>query len=600
MNIAVLGAGGREHALVWRLRRDGHRVTAMPGSAGIGDCLPVDLNDDDAIVAALQQFRAELVVIGPEGPLARGLADVLRQHGLLVVGPGITGAQLEASKAFAKAFMVRHGVATARAVTVHGMGEALDALPQFAHGVVMKFDGLAAGKGVIVCDTVAEAEQAVRMLTSRHGNEATLVLEEKLRGREVSVLALVDGTTALVLPPAQDHKRLLDGDKGPNTGGMGAYCPVPWFTPAMLSEVRRLIIDPTLRGLQHDGIAFRGVIYFGVMVTAGGPKLLEYNARFGDPETQVVLPQIAGDFGELLHRTATAALAGAAVKTVHGFSVGVVLAAANYPDKPELGVPIQWDEQRVPLCFHAGTAEVGGHWHSNGGRVLTVVGRGDVFELAQSNAYAAVAQIDFPRHQHRSDIGKQALPRRAAILFSGRGSNLGALLAQAHTGCLAGLAEVVLAVTNVPAAGGLEVARHAGVPTLVLPSQGKPRAEFDAELVATLQRHRVQLVVLAGFMRILSPAVVAAFPRRIINIHPADTRAHQGLHGYEWAQAQGLAETLVTAHLVDAGLDTGPILAQATVDLRGARDIDEIVDRGLAVEHAMYGRAIADYVLENL
>lgn len=600
MNIAVIGSGGREHALVWRLLRDGHRVVALPGSDGIPGSIAVDITDDNALLAVLHDAQAELVVIGPEAPLARGLADVLRVAGLAVVGPGKAGARLEASKSYAKAFMQRHGVATAPAVTVHGVTEARQHLAQFATGVVVKFDGLAAGKGVVVCESVKEAEAALQQLGARYGDDATLVLEDRLRGREISVLALVDGTTAVLLPPAQDHKRLLDGDLGPNTGGMGAYCPVPWCTAQMLADIETQIVAPTLRGLQAEAIDFRGVLYFGVMVTAAGPRLLEYNTRFGDPETQVVVPQIGGDFGELLRRTATANLAGVAVESVPGYAVGVVLAAPDYPESPKTGLPIHGLEQRVRLFFHAGTRRVADRWETAGGRVITCVGQAETFDQARTEAYAAAEAIAFDGAQRRSDIGKQAMPRRVAVLFSGRGSNLGALLQASGGGCLRSLAQIVVAVTNVAGAAGCTVAQQFGVPIATLPSRGRTRAEFDADLVSLLRHKQVELVVLAGFMRVLSSAVIEAFPGRIVNIHPADTRQHQGLHGYLWAWNQGLAQTWVTVHLVDASLDTGPILVQTPVDLHGAVDVGEVERRGLAVEHATYAQAIAHYVLENL
>ncbi|MBM4345085.1 MAG: phosphoribosylamine--glycine ligase [Deltaproteobacteria bacterium] len=600
MKVAVLGAGGREHALVWRIGRDGHTVACLPGSDGIPGSVPVDLADPMAVTAALRAFSAELVVIGPEAPLQAGLADDLRAAGFAVVGPGRAGAQLEASKGFAKQFMVRHGVATAQYVAVRGADQACEALDGFAAGVVVKYDGLAAGKGVVVCDDRAQAAAAIADLCALHGADAPLVLEQRLRGREVSVLALVDGAHALLLPPAMDHKRLLDDDAGPNTGGMGAVCPVPWCTPARLADIERAIVRPTLAGLAADGIAYRGVLYFGVMVTAAGPKLLEYNARFGDPETQAVLPMVAGDFTALLAATAAGELAGRSVTAASGAAVAVVLAAAGYPGTPRKGDALFGLDGVAAPVFHAGTRRSANGWLSNGGRLLAVLGQGDDVGAARAAAYGELDKVLLAGGQARTDIGHKALPLRAAVLFSGRGSNLGALAAATQpNGPLRGLATLALALSNRPDAAGIAVAQSHGIPIAVLPSKGLDREAHDAQVVDALRAADIELVLLAGYMRVLSPVFVRAFAGRIFNIHPADTRAHQGLHGYDWAWQQRLAQTWVTVHLVDEGLDTGPIVAQAPVDLAGCTSLSDVEARGLAVEHTLYAQAVAGWLLEN-
>ncbi len=617
MKVAVLGSGGREHALVWRVGRDGHTVACFPGSDGIPGSQPANLADHGGVAQALRAFGAELVVIGPEAPLQAGLADDLRAAGFAVVGPGKAGAQLEASKVFAKQFMLRHGVATARFVAVRGATQALAAIDSLESGIVVKFDGLAAGKGVIVCDDRTQAAQAIAELCAQYGADAPLVLEERLHGREVSVLALVDGERTLLLPAAMDHKRLLDGDLGPNTGGMGAVCPVPWCTADRLAEIERAIVQPTLAGLRADGIAYRGVLYFGVMFGADGPKLLEYNARFGDPETQAVLPMVEGDFTALLVATAAGDLTGHAVQTAAGAAVAAVLAAAGYPGMPRKGDPIVGIGRLATAVFHAGTRRLGNGWVSNGGRLLAVLGTGDDVAAARETAYAGLGKLVLGGGQARTDIGCNALPRRAAVLFSGRGSNLGALLAAAQSGpgCgqastpvrqqmpqtspLHGLLTITLALTNRADAGGIAVANAAGVPVAVIPSRGLDRDSHDAQVIDRLRAHDIDLVLLAGYMRVLSPAFVQAFAGRIFNIHPADTRAHQGLHGYQWAWKQGLAETFVTVHRVDEGLDTGPIVAQARVDLAGCQSLADVEARGLAVEHTLYAKAVAGWLLEN-
>lgn len=599
MRVVVIGSGGREHALVWRLLRDRCEVFCLPGSAAIAGSLAVDGDDDDSIVAKVLELAIDLVVIGPEAPLQRGLADRLRAHGLAVVGPDRNGAQLEASKAFAKQFMDKHGVATARYRQARGHNQALALLSEFCDGVVVKFDGLAAGKGVIVCADQQQAKQAVAQLCANYGQDAELVLEERLRGREVSVLALADGKRALLLPTAQDHKRLRDNDCGPNTGGMGAICPVPWCTPARLAAIDAAIVQPTLRGLQAEGIDYRGVLYFGIMETATGPKLLEYNARFGDPETQAVLPQVGGDFSQLLLATARGDLTGQQVQMLPGFSVAVVVAAHGYPQSARKNDLISGLNDVETPVFHAGTRHNGTDWYSRGGRLLAVLGQGQSLQAAQQQAYTAVTKIHIADGQLRTDIGKGSLAKRAAVLFSGRGSNLAALLQATRDGPLQGLLDIVLTVSNQPQAGGIAVAQQFGVAVAVLPSKGLDRQLHDRQLLTLLAEADIDCVLLAGYMRVLTPTFVKTFAGRIVNIHPADTQLHQGLHGYQWAWEQRLQKTKITVHLVDEGLDTGTILAQAEVDLSGAQSLDQVEARGLNAEHALYARTVAGWLLER-
>jgi phosphoribosylamine---glycine ligase len=601
VKIAVLGSGGREHALALRLRADGHTVLGIPGSHAIGAPLNVSLTDHKAVCDSAR--GSDLVVVGPEAPLADGLADSLRAAGLPTLGPGKAGARLETSKAFAKLFMQRHNVATARSVTVQSTQEARGTLASFeplvSNGIVIKFDGLAAGKGVFVCKNEAEALTALGEIEVRYGANCTLVLEERLRGREVSILALTDGADVVPFPPAQDHKRLLDGDQGPNTGGMGAYCPVPWCSARVLADIHAQIIVPTLRGLAADAIAFRGILFFGVMVTPDGPKLLEYNTRFGDPETQALMPRVDGDLGALFLRTARGELAGATMQVRPGYSVAVVLAAAGYPNAPQKGDVITGLESATTgtTVVHAGTTRERDTWKTAGGRVLTVVGEGASFREARARAYEQVQAIKARGLQHRTDIAKHGEPRRIAILFSGRGSNMSALLESMRSGVLEGFATPALALTNRAEAEGIQVARSYNVPVLTLPSKDRSREDYDGALVAALKEARIDYIVLAGFMRILTRHVVDAFPGRILNIHPADTAKHQGLHGYAWAFENKLEQTHVTVHIVDHGLDTGPVILKAPVDLRGAQSLAEVEARGLGLEHQVYAEALRRVLL---
>ncbi|MDP9367197.1 MAG: phosphoribosylamine--glycine ligase [Chloroflexota bacterium] len=427
MRILVVGGGGREHALVWKLAQS-PKVGALfcaPGNAGTAALAePVPAADLKDLVAAATRLRADLVVVGPEAPLAAGLADRLTDAGVPVFGPAAAAARIESSKAWAKEVMAEAGVPTARAVIVDRLDAARDALADFAFPMVVKADGLAAGKGVVIAESRADAEAALTsMLLDRTFGAAggRVVLEEHLTGREVSVLALTDGETVLPLPPACDYKRAYDNDRGPNTGGMGAYAPVPVMDGALLQTVIGSILEPTVRALTARGTPLRGVLYAGLMLTANGPQVLEFNARFGDPETQVVLPLLDADLAGLL-----AAVAGGDLKAVPpqppptSAAVGVVLAAGGYPGQYQTGLPIEGLED-VPedvLVFHAGTQlDDYGRVVTAGGRVLTVVGRSTDLASARDRAYAGADAISFPDLQLRRDIAlREIVPQGPMVV----------------------------------------------------------------------------------------------------------------------------------------------------------------------------------------
>src|SRR5579864_4222210 len=422
MKVLVLGGGGREHALVWRLRRDPDVQAVMtapgnPGIAALGKCHPVDLADPAAMLALAERQDADLTVVGPEGPLDRGVVDVFRRAGRPIVGPARAGSALECSKAFAKAFMTRAGVPTARAIICRDLGRALQVVSgaEFGFPVVVKADGLAAGKGVVVADDRPTAETAVRAaMEGRQFGAAgdTLVIEECLTGPEVSFFVLVDGTHAVVLGSAQDHKRLLDGDRGPNTGGMGAIAASPLVTPALEHEVLTTIVRPVLDGMEAGGEAYRGFLYVSLMLTSAGPKVIEFNVRMGDPEAQVVMPLLEGAFAQALLASATGRLDGMRLGLSAVRAVGVTLAAAGYPGPVTGGTPVQGLEAAAArphtLVFHAGTRLADRRVVAAGGRVLTVVGLGPTFDDARQVAYDAVSVIRFEGMQFRRDIGRKA------------------------------------------------------------------------------------------------------------------------------------------------------------------------------------------------
>ena len=408
MRVLLVGSGGREHALAWRLTRDGdvelHAAPGSPGIAGHGECHPIRAEDGEGLLALANSLNVDLVVIGPEAPLVGGVSDALRRAGIAVFGPGAAAAAIEGSKSFAKEVMASAGVATAAQLAI--------ARPP----CVVKADGLAAGKGVFVCHSQDEVDLALRAV-GRLG--AGVVVEELLEGPELSLLALCDGHDAVALPPAQDFKRAYDGDEGSNTGGMGSYAPVPGLGEAEVEGLLETVHRPVLAELQRRGAPFVGVLYAGLMLTAGGPRVLEFNCRFGDPETQSVVPVLGGDFGEALAAAAAGELGGVALDPLPGAAVTVVLAAGRYPEQVDRGTPIagvERAEARGALVFQAGTALHGDTLVTNGGRILGVTGLGDTVAAARDAAYAAVSEIEVEGARHRTDIAASAAAGRTFTL----------------------------------------------------------------------------------------------------------------------------------------------------------------------------------------
>jgi len=423
MNVLVVGSGAREHALVARLaeERDVSDIVCAPGNPGIARLarpIAIDVRDVDALAALAERERIDLTVVGPEVPLSVGIADRFASEGRLLVGPTRAAAALETSKAFAKSFMERHGVPTARFVTVDSADEAARVVRsgRFGFPVVLKADGLAAGKGVVVAPDRAAAESAIAgaMRDRRFGPAGErLVIEECLSGPEVSFFVLSDGTRVAPIGSAQDHKRLLDDDRGPNTGGMGAFAPSPLVDAALESRIMREIVAPVVAGMAAEGHTFRGFLYVGLMLTNEGPKVIEFNVRLGDPEAQVVLPLVTEPLLPLLAAAAAGELPSRSCRVGSDRLVGVVLASRGYPDSSSSGDVIDGIDaaERIPgvTVFHAGTARKDGHLVTAGGRVLTVVGRASHFTEAISRAYAGVLQISFDGMQYRGDIGRRAL-----------------------------------------------------------------------------------------------------------------------------------------------------------------------------------------------
>ena len=420
MNVLVIGSGGREHALVWKISQSPRltKLYALPGNPGTAEMAEnvsgISADDHAAVALFCKSKRIDLVIVGPEAPLAAGLVDSLSAEGIHCFGPKQAAAQIEASKVFAKDFMKRHHIPTARYAAFRQFDEAVRYLETVDYPIVIKASGLAAGKGVILPETLEEAKSTleeilVKKTFGNAGNE--VVIEERMSGQEVSLMAFTDGTSVVPMLPAQDHKRLLDGDEGPNTGGMGAYAPAPIFTTEMMKEAVEIVLKPAINGLKGEGTPFVGVLYAGLMLTPNGIRVLEFNCRFGDPETQVVLPLLETDLLEIAEACVNGNLVDVNIQWKKGAAVCVVLASKGYPDKLESGKLVTMGElPENMVCFHAGTkADESGNVITSGGRVFGLTAWADNIDGAVKLVYANIEKVRFEGMQYRSDIAGKVL-----------------------------------------------------------------------------------------------------------------------------------------------------------------------------------------------
>ncbi len=408
--IAILGSGGREHALSWKLAKTlgQESVYTLPGNGGIANSHPMDISDFDAIKTFCDAQEIAYIFVGPELPLANGIVDYFNKTSIRALGPTKVAAQLEGSKIFSKQFMQKHGVATASFQAFSEVEDAIDLVHQMDGDLVIKYDGLAAGKGVYVCDNVQEALDALEEMEQQYGASCPFLIEDKIVGDEISIIGFTDGNAIKLLLPSQDHKQLNDGDIGPNTGGMGVMCPVPFWTEHLAQTIDQKIIQPTLRGIQAEQMDYKGIIYFGIMIGEHGPELLEYNVRFGDPETEVLLPSLKTDLATVVEACLEGNLASLDLEFEAGYFVDIVQVSGGYPKDYTKGYEIKGLELiNDAIVFHAGTKMDGDKVLSNGGRVLNIVAHGPSLQVAIDKAYSECAKVSFKDNFYRKDIGQR-------------------------------------------------------------------------------------------------------------------------------------------------------------------------------------------------
>lgn len=613
--VLVIGSGGREHALAWKLSQspEVEKIYAAPGNAGtamVGENVDIKANDINSLADFAQKNSIDLTVVGPEDPLVNGIVDEFEKRNLPIFGPNQKAAMLEGSKSFAKYIMEKYGVPTGKAKEFTNSDEAIAYVKQEKLPIVVKADGLAAGKGVTVCKTLDEAINAIKtaMVDKKFGDSGNKVLiEECLVGEEASILAISDGKDFVLLDSSQDHKPVFDEDKGPNTGGMGAYSPAPVVTHILENEIKNNVIKKTLEGMAKEGAPFKGVLYAGLMITDEGPKVLEFNVRFGDPEIQAIFPRLRSDLYEIMKLAVNGKIRKAELEWSTEPACCVVLASGGYPGSYEKGKEISGldqvkntDKEQV---FMAGVKLTDGKFFTSGGRVLNLVAQGNTIEKAIENTYQLIPKVSFEKVYYRKDIGKKALKYsegfkkydklNLAVLASTRGTDLQALIDESKAGRLENV-NIAVVVSNVEKAGALDKARNNGIEAVYISQKGKTREDYDREVMKVLEKYNIDLIFLIGYMRWLSKPLIKRYWNKIMNVHPSllpsfvgmDRSVHKDILEY------GCKVSGCTVFFIDESEDAGPIILQKAVKVEEEDDIDALKAKIQAEEKKIVPEAV--------
>ena len=580
-NVLLIGSGGREHAIAHRLMASSQvgKIFVGPGNGGTNSMgskvvnVNVSSNDNNALLAFAQSHNINLVVVGPEQPLVNGITDAMASIGIPCFGPSAKAATIEASKAWSKDFMTRHDIRTARYQNFTDFAKAKAYIQSIEYRIVVKASGLAAGKGVLLPTSKEEAIQAIHHIMNDKsfgsaGDE--VVIEEFLEGEELSLLAFTDGKIAVSMPCAQDHKRIFDNDLGPNTGGMGSYAPAPIGTPSIIKECMEMI-QQTISGMSKEGNVYKGVLYTGFIITKDGPAVLEYNCRFGDPETQVLLPLLDSDLYEIMTACIWGNLTPPLVKWKNAYACTVVIASGGYPDKYATGDNINGlhNASLIPnaTVYHAGTLMKGNQVVTSGGRVLAVTGIENTLQKAVTKAYDGVRKIEFRGMQFRKDIAKKGInaPLRIGVIGSTRGTSLQPVIDAIMSKKLN--ATIALVVSNKKDALILDRASKCNIKTKFIGALNKDREEYDAEVTHAFEVEGVQLILMVGYMRIVSAAFTEHWANRCMNVHPSLLPEFAGgmdLQVHSDVIAAKKTTSGCTVHYVTAEVDGGPIVVQKT------------------------------------
>ena len=602
MNIGVIGSGGREQAIYWKLSQEKNvnKVYLLSNISLCPNRINCNLDNFSEIYKCCLKYTIELLIVGSERYLEKGIVDYFEKKNIKIFGPPKESAMLETSKIFAKNFMKKHDIPTPEYKSFNGINNTkkyLDDLNNY--NIVIKYDGIADGKGVFVCGTLQDAEQALNYIETNYGSSSSIILEARFVGEEISILFVCSTAGKLkyqLVSTAKDYKKSLDNDKGANTGGMGAVSPHPSWNINIEKEIFANIVNKTFKGMIKENILYNGFLYFGIILTENGPRLLEYNTRMGDPEAQAILPNMLDDLNIIILNSLSGNIKENRVRMKEQVCIDVSLVSKGYPNKYKIGELIYGTEllNKDTLVFYSNVKFDKNSKYTNGGRVMHLVSHAKNTYLAREKVYKECEKIYFKNIAYRRDIGVilKKIPKKIVIFLSGRGSNFKAIYESIRTGVLKGLYEIEGVFSSNPQAAGLQFALENNIPTYCIDSSNYAEQKFNKLILQYLQGLSFDLIILAGYNKLLSREIVRKYYKRIINIHPADTKLYQGLHGYNWAFKKKLQETMITIHWVDEGCDTGEIIEQKNINLVGLNSVQEVETYGLSIEHQFYSEVL--------